>query len=113
MLIQQASTANEIVKPKTKKNQPDDDNALVASERRLLNLQEQGIPVNLFQPLVNTSFVVLMLARKNPDMVAILVLHQTDMAPEVHTINNHQTTRDRNTESRQPRLASYKHTNTQ
>lgn len=40
--------------------------------------------MNLFQPLVNTSFVVLMLARKNPDMVAIFVLDQADMAPEVH-----------------------------
>jgi hypothetical protein len=38
--------------------------------------------VNFFQPLVNTSLVIFMLAWKYSDLISILIFDQADVAPE-------------------------------
>lgn len=42
----------------------------------------EALPVNFFQPLVNTSLVIFMLAWKYSNLVSILIFHQADVAPE-------------------------------
>lgn len=42
----------------------------------------ETLPVNFFQPLVNTSLVIFMLAWKYSDLISIFIFNQADVAPE-------------------------------